>query len=60
MKPPRSQSLWRVFRWPLVLMTFSIVGLVTALVGDTRADIVSWVLLGSLLVTLIWGTLRRP
>jgi hypothetical protein len=41
----RGQSLWRIFRWPLLLGFSSIVGLVSALVGDGWWDALSWITL---------------
>jgi hypothetical protein len=41
-------TLWRIFRWPLLLALVSIAGLVGALVGDNAWDVLSWLCLGSL------------
>lgn len=43
---PHSQALWRVFRIPLLLGLFNLVGLVSALIGDGVWDVLSWVALG--------------
>ena len=51
-------SLWRVFRWPLAIAAASLVGLVSALLGDGWRDAVSWLLLGSLPV-LMFEAWRR-
>lgn len=40
------QSLWMIFRWPLLIGVASIVGLVSALVGDGAWDVLSWATLG--------------
>ena len=42
MRPRHSQSLWTVFRWPLLIGLLSIIGLISALVGDGFLDLVSW------------------
>lgn len=47
-----SQSLWRIFRWPLVMALANAVGLVAALVGDGWYDLVSWITLGVTLVVV--------
>lgn len=44
----RSDSLWRIFRWPLLLGAVSVLGLIGALVGDEAWDALSWLCLGSL------------
>ena len=41
-----SRSLWMIFRWPLLIALISIVGLVSALVGDGWWDALSWATLG--------------
>lgn len=48
--------LWRVFRWPLAIAAASLVGLVSALLGDGWRDAVSWLILGGLvaLMTEAW------
>src|SRR5690606_19741640 len=40
------QSLWAIFRVPVLLAVLSIIGLVSALVGDELWDVLSWVMLG--------------
>ncbi|MBN9340920.1 MAG: hypothetical protein ABT02_12675 [Comamonadaceae bacterium SCN 68-20] len=41
-----TRSLWLIFRWPLLIAMVSIVGLVSALVGDGMWDALSWATLG--------------
>lgn len=41
-----SRSPWMIFRWPLLIALISIVGLVSALVGDGWWDALSWATLG--------------
>jgi hypothetical protein len=50
-----------IFRWPLLLAVLSLVGLVSALVGDEVFDLVSWLTLGVPLVLVagVWLRLRR-
>jgi len=39
------RNLSEVFRWPLVIAVISIVGLLSALIGDGFMDAISWTLL---------------
>jgi hypothetical protein len=48
------RSLWRVFRWPLVLGFLSVVGLVSALVGDGIWDALSWIALSVPVAVVAW------
>lgn len=41
MKKPK-QSLWRIFAVPIWMGVLSVVGLVSALVGDEHWDWISW------------------
>lgn len=52
MKADRSRSNWRIFRWPLLIAAVSLVGLLSALVGDGGYDLLSWLTLGSTLVVI--------
>ena len=58
MKPqPRTAgSLWRIFRWPLAVALVTLVGLLSALIGDGPYDALSWLLLGGLLalMAVLW------
>ncbi len=54
----RRPANWRIFRWPLVIGIASLVGLVSALVGDGWYDALSWGLLGGLLVLVCRQLLR--
>lgn len=56
----RLLSLWAVFRWPIVMAAISIVGLLSALLGDGLADLVSWLLLGGLLAVMCVAWRRDP
>lgn len=53
-----AQSYWRTFRTPTVLAVLSIVGLISALVGDGSYDIVSWLTLALPLIA-VYVSLRR-
>lgn len=56
------RNLWRVFRWPLALTVLSLVGLISALVGDGPWDALSWFALGVPLVVILaaLARARRP
>ncbi|WP_114392271.1 hypothetical protein [Oleisolibacter albus] len=60
MKRQRDRSTWMVFRWPALLAVVSISGLTCALLGDGMADILSWLLLGSLPLVMAIAWLRNP
>ncbi len=49
----RPDSIWRVFRWPMIIGMLSIVGLLSALVADGVWDGVSWAAL-SIPVVVGW------
>lgn len=56
-------SLWQIFRWPCLFCVLSMVGLISALVGDGVWDVLSWATLGGISVWLCgwcWWALRRP
>ena len=46
-------TFWRVFRWPVAIAGASLIGLVSALLGDGWRDAVSWLTLGGLVVLMI-------
>jgi hypothetical protein len=52
--------LRRVFGVPLILAVASLVGLISALVGDDLWDVLSWLTLGAMVVVTGWYWLRRP
>jgi hypothetical protein len=54
----RRQANWRIFRMPLVIGGASLVGLVSALVGDGWYDALSWGLLGGVLILVCRQLLR--
>jgi hypothetical protein len=55
------RSLWRIFRWPLLIGFSSIVGLVSALMGDCWWDALSWLMLLVPAAVVVWfcGMRRR-
>jgi len=55
------RGLWMIFRWPLLLAVLSLVGLLSALIGDEVYDLMSWLTLGVplVLVGVVWLRLRR-
>jgi fatty acid desaturase len=57
-RPRKRNGLRQIFRWPITLALVTIVGLLSALVGDGWADAASWLLLGALVVVMVVA-LRR-
>jgi hypothetical protein len=57
--PPKRLSVRRVFGVPLILAVASLIGLISALVGDDVWDVLSWVTLGAMVVVMGWYWLRR-
>lgn len=51
-------GLWRAFRMPLLLAIASLIGLVSALIGDGLFDLVSWLTFGGLMVMIATNILR--
>ena len=54
-----SRPLLHLWGWPLALGLLTIVGLLSALLGDGWWDAVSALTLGTLVVVGLWFTLRR-
>jgi hypothetical protein len=52
-------SVARVFAWPLVLAIASLIGLLSALIGDAAWDGISWAMLGAPVVAMAWYGFRR-
>jgi hypothetical protein len=48
------QSLWRIFRWPLLLGLSSAIGLSSALLGDGVWDTLSWITLFVPVAVIAW------
>ncbi|WP_119301508.1 hypothetical protein [Dongia deserti] len=53
-------SLRQVFAAPLAIAIVSIIGLVSALVGDDIWDVLSWLTLAVPVAVILWYWLRRP
>ncbi|WP_439817683.1 hypothetical protein [Zavarzinia sp. CC-PAN008] len=51
-------SLSRIFAVPLLLVVVTLVGLVSALVGNGPADALSWAALGALVLVMAWSWLK--
>lgn len=52
-RPAASYSQWGIFRWPIVIGSATVIGLLSALIGDGWADALSWVLLGALIAVMV-------
>ncbi|WP_165357381.1 hypothetical protein [Sphingosinicella sp. CPCC 101087] len=46
------RGLWPAYRMPALLAAISLIGLVSALLEDGLFDVVSWVLLGAIVVAM--------
>lgn len=55
----RSASTWRIFRWPLLIGIISLIGLLSALVGDGWFDILSWCSLGGTVFIMFYAYYRN-
>ncbi|MNO53273.1 hypothetical protein D3C76_437140 [compost metagenome] len=55
----RSQSVRRIFAWPLLIALLSAIGLFAALLGDGLWDSLSWLGLGSSAALGLSGFWRR-
>jgi len=55
------RGLWMIFRWPLLLTLLSVLGLLSALIGDEFYDLLSWLSLGVplVLIGVVWIRMRR-
>ncbi len=47
-------TFWKVWGIPVIIGIFSLIGLLTALVGDGLYDLLSWILLGIPVLIIIW------
>ena len=56
------RGLWMIFRWPLLLAALSLLGLLSALLGDELYDVLSWLSLGVpvVLTAIVWARLHGP
>ena len=55
----RTNSTGRAYLLPAILAVASLIGLVSALVGDGLFNVVSWLILGGLLAVIIWALATR-
>lgn len=55
-----SRNLAQIFRAPAVIALASGIGLVSALLADGWADVLSWLTLGAAATVGLWHALRRP
>jgi hypothetical protein len=56
-----SQTVARVFRWPVILAFMTLVGLVGSLMADGIWDVIGWVLIGApTLAGLYFWFVPRP
>jgi type IV secretory pathway TrbD component len=55
-KPSTVRHLWGA---PIAIALVSLIGLITALLGDGLNDWISWIGLSVPLVVLLWARLRR-
>jgi hypothetical protein len=51
-------SLWRAYRVPALLGVISLIGLISALLEDGLFDVISWLLLGAIVMAM-WPALKR-
>ena len=54
---PRGNA-WRTFRWPTLIAFASVVGLLSALLGNGMHDLLSWLCLGALILIAALAWLR--
>lgn len=52
-----SQHVWR---WPLLINTIALIGIIAALVGHGWFDILSWLCLGSSVAVIIYAYYLAP
>lgn len=55
----RTNSTGRAYVVPAILAAASLIGLVSALVGDGPFNVISWLILGSLLGVIVWALATR-
>lgn len=56
----RRSGLWRAYRVPAWLAAVSVAGLLSALLEDGAFDVLSWVLLGGVLIAARSALAGRP
>ena len=60
MKLAHRQSLWSVFRWPLLLGILSLTGLIGALLRDGMWDWLGAALIAMSAGAVVWARLKAP
>lgn len=53
-----AQSLRRIFRWPAIIAATSLIGLLSALIGDGAWDGLSWAMLAPPVLIVLIATCR--
>jgi hypothetical protein len=56
----RKAGLWNAYRIPVLLAVLSVAGLVSALLEDGLFDVVSWALLGAIVLAMVPALWRWP
>ncbi len=56
---PRRKSTGRAYVVPALLALASVIGLLSALIGDGVFDLISWLTLGGLAATIAWALATR-
>ena len=54
-KPAHYQTLWTIFRWPLILGVLSLIGLVGALLTDGAWDWIFAALVATCVAAIVWA-----
>lgn len=55
MNPAKPKTGHGTYRAPTLIALASLIGLVSALIGDGVFDAISWMSLGAAVITLIWA-----
>jgi len=50
-----SQSIWQIYRWPVLVNGIGLLGLLAALIGNGWMDVLSWLCLGGIVVLMIYA-----
>jgi hypothetical protein len=55
----RTNATGRAYVVPVILALASVVGLISALIGDGVFNVISWLILGGLLGVIVWALANR-
>lgn len=55
----RTNATGRAYVVPIILALASLVGLISALIGDGVFNVISWLILGGLLGVIVWALVTR-